>query len=298
MKIMKKFFSLVIAFAIVCSLSLTAFAAVPIGEATLETIYTEDSGVITASIYASNITNSSEIKHILNIPNTKVKIVADSLVVSDTVFADWKFEGTTAKKLSQVAKKITMNILSSSSTFSVTDKTLIASYKLTKVDDNLVESDFADNTDDSANALSRSSYKLNNVSTFFGTQNYKYVKSGAKWQDTIDTALPKDDVIKFPATKDNIGGAEADLTTDNTAKKVVIFAKAVDALTGTKDGSANYGITIGGMYYPGYLSVPAGANWSIILVDPDGTLTAGKSYTASVTVDGVTQALTNKVTFE
>lgn len=292
MKIMKKFFSLVIAFAIVCSLSLTAFAAVPIGEATLETIYTEDSGVITASIYASNITNSSEIKHILNIPNTKVKIVADSLVVSDTVFADWKFEGTTAKKLSQVAKKITMNILSSSSTFSVTDKTLIASYKLTKVDDNLVESDFADNTDDSANALSRSSYKLNNVSTFFGTQSYKYVKSGAKWQDTIDSKLPTGDDVKFPAAKGE------DSTVDNDAKKVVIFAKNTtgDKLVGTESGVANYGITIGGMYYPGFLDVPAGANWSIILVDPNGELT-GKSFSASATVAGETKSLSN-VSFE
>ncbi len=293
MKIMKKFFSLVIAFAIVCSLSLTAFAAVPIGEATLETIYTEDSGVITASIYASNITNSPEIKHILNIPNTKVKIVADSLVVSDTVFADWKFEGLTAKKLSQVAKKITMNILSASSTFSVTDKTLIASYKLTKVDDNLVESDFADNTDDSANALSRSSYKLNNVSTFFGTQNYKYVKSGAKWQDTIDSKLPTGDDVKFPAAKGE------DSTVDNDAKKVVIFAKntSSDALVGSNNGqTANYGITIGGMYYPGFLDVPAGANWSIILVDPNGELT-GKSFSASATVAGETKPLSN-VSFE
>lgn len=290
---MKKFFSLVIAFAIVCSLSLTAFAAVPIGEATLETIYTEDSGVITASIYASNITNSSEIKHILKIPNTKVKIVADSLVVSDTVFADWKFEGTSAKKLSQVTKKITMNILSASSTFSVTDKTLIASYKLTKVDDNLVESDFADNTDDSANALSRSSYKLNNVSTFFGTQSYKYVKSGAKWQDTIKTELPTGDDVKFPAAKGE------DSTVNNDAKKVVIFAKntSSDALVGSNNGqTANYGITIGGMYYPGFLDVPAGANWSIILVDPNGELT-GKSFSASATVAGETKSLSN-VSFE
>lgn len=120
------------------------------------------------------------------------------------------------------------------------------------------------------------------------------------WTATIDTKLPTGDVIKFPATEDKIGGTEADLTTDDTAKKVVIFAKntSSDALVGSNNGqTANYGITIGGMYYPGFLDVPVGANWSIILVDPDGTLTAGKSYTASATVGSETKPLSN-VSFE
>lgn len=110
------------------------------------------------------------------------------------------------------------------------------------------------------------------------------------WKDTVKDTTTGD--IKFPETSDKIGtNNDADLTTDADVKKVVIFAKAVDALTGTKDGSANYGITIGGMYYPGYLSVPAGSNWSIILVDPNNTLTG--SYSASVTVGSETKTLEN-----
>lgn len=125
-----------------------------------------------------------------------------------------------------------------------------------------------------------------------------YTATEEKWQDTIDTKLPTGDVIKFPATKDKIGGTEADLTADDTAKKVVIFAKntSSDALVGSNNGqTANYGITIGGMFYPGYLDVPTGANWSIILVDPNGTLTG--SYTASATVGSETKPLSN-VSFE
>lgn len=110
------------------------------------------------------------------------------------------------------------------------------------------------------------------------------------WKDTVKDTTTGD--IKFPETSDKIGtDNDADLKADAEVKKVVIFAKAVDALTGTKDGSANYGITIGGMYYPGYLSVPAGSNWSIILVDPNNTLT--NSYSASVTVNGETKTLEN-----
>ncbi len=110
------------------------------------------------------------------------------------------------------------------------------------------------------------------------------------WKDTVTDTTTGD--IKFPATSEQIGTEnDADLTTDADVKKVVIFAKAVDALTGTKDGAANYGITIGGMYYPGYLSVPAGSNWSIILVDPNNTLT--DRYSASVTVNGETKTLEN-----
>lgn len=110
------------------------------------------------------------------------------------------------------------------------------------------------------------------------------------WKDTVKDTTTGD--IKFPETSDKIGtDNDADLKADAEVKKVVIFAKAVDALTGTKDGSANYGITIGGMYYPGYLSVPAGSNWSIILVDPNNTLT--DSYSASVTVNGETKTLEN-----
>ncbi len=110
------------------------------------------------------------------------------------------------------------------------------------------------------------------------------------WKDTVKDTTTGD--IKFPATSEQIGTEnDADLTTDADVKKVVIFAKAVDALTGTKDGAANYGITIGGMYYPGYLSVPAGSNWSIILVDPNNTLT--DRYSASVTVNGETKTLEN-----
>lgn len=118
------------------------------------------------------------------------------------------------------------------------------------------------------------------------------------WKTTIDTKLPTGDVIKFPATEDKIGGTEADLTTDDTAKKVVIFAKNTtgDKLVGTESGVANYGITIGGMFYPGFLDVPAGKNWSIILVDPNGELT-GKSFSASATVAGETKPLSN-VSFE
>lgn len=110
------------------------------------------------------------------------------------------------------------------------------------------------------------------------------------WKDTVKDTTTGD--IKFPETSDKIGtDNDADLKADADVKKVVIFAKAVDALTGTKDGSANYGITIGGMYYPGYLSVPAGSNWSIILVDPNNTLT--DSYSASVTVGSETKTLEN-----
>lgn len=110
------------------------------------------------------------------------------------------------------------------------------------------------------------------------------------WTTTVKDTTTGD--IKFPETSDKIGtDNDADLKTDADVKKVVIFAKAVDALTGTKDGSANYGITIGGMYYPGYLSVPAGSNWSIILVDPNNTLT--DSYSASVTVGSETKTLEN-----
>lgn len=119
-----------------------------------------------------------------------------------------------------------------------------------------------------------------------------YTATEEKWQETIDTKLPTGDDVKFPAAKGE------DSTVDNDAKKVVIFAKNTtgDKLVGTESGVANYGITIGGMYYPGFLDVPAGANWSIILVDPNGELT-GKSFSASATVAGETKPLSN-VSFE
>ena len=115
---------------------------------------------------------------------------------------------------------------------------------------------------------------------------------GETWEDTIDSKLPTGDDVKFPAAKGE------DSTVDNDAKKVVIFAKNTtgDKLVGTESGVANYGITIGGMYYPGFLDVPAGANWSIILVDPNGELT-GKSFSASATVGSETKPLSN-VSFE
>lgn len=118
-----------------------------------------------------------------------------------------------------------------------------------------------------------------------------YTATEEKWEDTIDTKLPTGDDVKFPAAKGE------DSTVDNDAKKVVIFAKNTtgDKLVGTESGVANYGITIGGMFYPGYLDVPTGANWSIILVDPNGTLTG--SYTASATVGSETKPLSN-VSFE
>lgn len=140
--------------------------------------------------------------------------------------------------------------------------------------------------------------KANVPGTFGFTVTPYTAPGGETWQDTIDTKLPTGDVIKFPATKDKIGGTEADLTADDTAKKVVIFAKntSSDALVGSNNGqTANYGITIGGMFYPGFLDVPTGANWSIILVDPNGTLTG--SYTASATVGSETKPLSN-VSFE
>lgn len=129
--------------------------------------------------------------------------------------------------------------------------------------------------------------------SYFGLSVTPYTAPGGEtWQETIDTKLPTGDDVKFPAAKGE------DSTVDNDAKKVVIFAKNTtgDKLVGTESGVANYGITIGGMYYPGFLDVPAGANWSIILVDPNGELT-GKSFSASATVGSETKPLSN-VSFE
>ena len=137
---------------------------------------------------------------------------------------------------------------------------------------------------------STNKYTFDNVENISFTITPYTAPAGETWQETVTDTTTGD--IKFPETSDKIGtDNDADLKTDADVKKVVIFAKAVDALTGTKDGSANYGITIGGMYYPGYLSVPKGSNWSIILVDPANTLT--DNYTASVTVNGETKTLEN-----
>lgn len=125
---------------------------------------------------------------------------------------------------------------------------------------------------------------------YFGISVTPY--AGEDWKTTIKTELPTGDDVKFPAAKGE------DSTVDNDAKKVVIFAKNTtgDKLVGTESGVANYGITIGGMFYPGFLDVPAGKNWSIILVDPNGELT-GKSFSASATVGSETKPLSN-VSFE
>lgn len=134
--------------------------------------------------------------------------------------------------------------------------------------------------------------KANVPGTFGFTVTPYTAPGGETWQETIDTKLPTGDDVKFPAAKGE------DSTVNNDAKKVVIFAKNTtgDKLVGTESGVANYGITIGGMYYPGFLDVPAGANWSIILVDPNGELT-GKSFSASATVGSETKPLSN-VSFE
>ena len=113
--------------------------------------------------------------------------------------------------------------------------------------------------------------------------------AGERWQDTISDTTTGD--IKFPTTSDEIG--KETITGSEPAKKVVVFAKntSENALVGTATGTANYGITVGRSYYPGYLDVPVGSNWCIMLVDPNGTLLNG-TYEVSVTVDGVTQTTT------
>lgn len=296
---MKKILSLFVIVAMMFTMSITSFAATVSG---MKTTITETDTDITVTITVGDVTNFSGITGYL--VTDKVNLVADSYTLGSkcsegyTVKADIKKDGI----------KFTVVTTDTTKYITTTGDFEVISYKVTKKDPatTLSASDFKYGT----GTLNAS--KVTCASCGFYTAKdptnklvadaftIEYIApAGEDWKTTVDTKLPAGTDVKFPATKDNIGGAEADLTTDNTAKKVVIFAKntSSDALVGSNNGqTANYGITIGGMFYPGFLDVPTGANWSIILVDPNGELT-GKSFSASATVAGETKPLSN-VSFE
>lgn len=293
---MKKILSLFVIVAMIFTMSITSFAATVSG---MKMTITETATDITVTITVGDVTEFSGITGYL-ITN-KVKYVDGSYTLGS------QCEGWTVTP-AQNADGIKMTVLTTdkSKYITTTDDFEVISYKVKKVDENatLSSSDFSYGEKLKVSKVTCTAsgfYSAKNPSNTLAPDAFTIEYVGAKtetWEDTIDTTLPEGDVIKFPAEKENIGGAEADLITDDNAKKVVIFAKntSADALVGSKNGTANYGVTIGGMFYPGFLDVPAGANWSIILVDPNGELT--ESYTASVTVGSETQALANKVTFE
>lgn len=122
----------------------------------------------------------------------------------------------------------------------------------------------------------------------------------ASWKDTVAQETEAD--VKFPVSQEEKAAHQADdnatLSGLTATKKIVVFAKNVSTteLKGTKSGSAaEYGVTIGGAYYPGYLNVPANESWAIIVVDPNGDVLTKTSYSATVKVGSETKDITANV---
>lgn len=317
---MKKIFSLFLVMAMIFTLAFSVSADALTTGVNVDFVENE-AGLITATVSAVDLATLNKVFMGIKYDKTKVTLLnadasteassSNTTAIVSATNETYKDSWTKSVKMGSVAKSNTMLYVTSNDSTTSYPPVLIDCttntelYKLyfKKIEGKTIDSEtfapyYAITT--------KTGYQQNGQNLVqaakgaFGFTVTPYTATEDKWQDTIDTALPKDDVIKFPATKDKIGGTEADLTADDTAKKVVIFAKntSSDALVGSNNGqTANYGITIGGMFYPGFLDVPVGANWSIILVDPDGTLTAGKSYTASATVGSETKPLSN-VSFE
>lgn len=317
---MKKIFSLLLVMAMIFTLVFSVSADALTTGVNVDFVENE-AGLITATVSAVNLATLNKVFMGIKYDKTKVALLnadasteassSNTNAIVSATNKTYKDSWTKSVKMGSVAKSDTMLYVTSNDSTTSNPPVLIDCttntelYRLyfKKIEGKTIDSEtFAPYY----TTTTKTGYQQNGQNLVqaakgaFGFTVTPYTAPGGEtWQETIDTKLPTGDVIKFPATEDKIGGTEADLTTDDTAKKVVIFAKntSADALVGSNNGqTANYGITIGGMYYPGFLDVPAGANWSIILVDPNGELT-GKSFSASATVGSETKPLSN-VSFE
>lgn len=266
--------------------------------------FNEDAdGIITAEISAVGLSSMTGLT--LSIKYDTAKIVgyldknkttttsttyAD--IVEDSAFAGWGTKAATFKKSN--ARVTIVRGTDDGVGRDYTTSTTLCKVYFKKVENATIDSaTFTANY----NKLSDKTYYSDNGAqyTFDNPDNVSFTvtpyvaPAEETWQDTISDTTTGD--IKFPTTSDEIG--KETITGSEPAKKVVVFAKntSKNALVGTATGTANYGITVGRSYYPGYLDVPAGSNWCIMLVDPDGSLLNG-TYQVSVTVDGVTQTTT------
>lgn len=308
---MKKIFSLLLVMAMIFTLVFSVSADALTTGVNVDFVENE-AGLITATVSAVNLATLNKVFMGIKYDKTKVALLnadasteassSNTTVIVSATNKTYKDSWTKSVKMGSVAKSDTMLYVTSNDSTTSNPPVLIDCttntelYKLyfKKIEGKTIDSEtFAPYY----TTTTKTGYQQNGQNLVqaakgaFGFTITPYTAPGGEtWQETVKDTTTGD--IKFPETSDKIGtDNDADLKADADVKKVVIFAKAVDALTGTKDGAANYGITIGGMYYPGYLSVPAGSNWSIILVDPNNTLT--DRYSASVTVNGETKTLEN-----
>ncbi len=311
---MKKIFSLLLVMAMIFTLVFSVSADALTTGVNVDFVENE-AGLITATVSAVNLATLNKVFMGIKYDKTKVALLnadasteassSNTNAIVSATNKTYKDSWTKSVKMGSVAKSDTMLYVTSNDSTTSNPPVLIDCttntelYKLyfKKIEGKTIDSEtFAPYY----TTTTKTGYQQNGQNLVqaakgaFGFTVTPYTAPGGEtWEDTIDSKLPTGDDVKFPAAKGE------DSTVNNDAKKVVIFAKntSSDALVGSNNGqTANYGITIGGMFYPGFLDVPTGANWSIILVDPNGELT-GKSFSASATVAGETKSLSN-VSFE